>query len=278
MNSDMDKQLRRKIFSTLFIMSICVAVMVVLWRFAPVQATTTTLPTETAAAIASETPTETPSPAQSEAPTEVPSQEPSETPAETPTETASPENTEAPSASPEETGTPAATESSQPATQTPAPTKTPAPTPVVPTTPPKLELLTPPGVTAPAATTPADVPPTEDTGFEEEIIPGATFEPTPTPRVEHIEQVEMDAGFQLSDFIEILCWVAYTLAGTFLLFGLARIAILMLLKRDILPSKKEREKAKAEKLRKAAEKEHKIIETDISREEYQLHKDDWNWK
>ncbi|MBR5501335.1 MAG: hypothetical protein IKV74_07400, partial [Clostridia bacterium] len=107
---------------------------------------------------------------------------------------------------------------------------------------------------------------------------GATFVPTPTPRVEHIEQVELDAGFQMSDFIEILCWVAYTLAGTFLLFGLARIALLMGLKWDILPSKKEREKAKADKLRKDAEKANKVIETDISHEDFQINKDDWNWK
>ena len=120
--------------------------------------------------------------------------------------------------------------------------------------------------------------PPADTGLDEEILPGATAEMTSTPRVEHVEQVELDVGFRMSDFIEILCWIAYALAGTFLLFGLARIAILMLLKVDILPSKKEREKAKAEKLRKEAEKENKIIQTDISQEDYQIHKDDWNWK
>ena len=272
----MEKQLRGKVFSTFLMMCICVAVMIVLWHFTPAKATDTETPSFTPEQTVTETPAaESPQPTESVEPTETPSQEPTETPEET----ASPEGTEAlPENTENPTLSPAPVESSAPVTDKPVPTKTPAatptpiPTPVVPTTPPKLELLTPPGVTA---TT--EVLPTEDAGFEE-LLPGETFVPTPTPRVEHIEQVEIDAGFQLSDFIEILCWIMYTLAGTFLLFGLARIAILMLLKRDILPSKKEREKAKAERLRKAADKEHKIIETDISQEEYQIHKDDWNWK
>ncbi len=290
MNSKMDKVLGRKIFSTLFMIMMSMAVMVVLCCFAPVQATTPESPFASSDAIPSEAPEENPQPTQSVDPTEGSFEPPAETASPEATDS-TPEITEVPSTSPEETttpeetGAPAPTVSSAPTTETPAPTKAPIPTPTkapipaVPTTPPKLELLTPPGVTAPAATSPIEeILRPEESGFEEGFLPGATFVPTPTPRVEHIEQVEIDTGFQLSDLIEILCWVAYTLAGTFLLFGLARIAILMGLKRDILPSKKEREKAKAERLRKEAEKANKVIQTDISQEDFQIHKDDWNWK
>ncbi len=211
-----------------------------------------------------------------------PSEAASATPAETPTPTASATDesaaTDSGTVSPTDAGTatPAPTATSTP-TATPVPTPTPTP---VPTTPPKLNLLTPPPLSEGVVSDPSTAKPEGDEPEADqatELPDDQTALPVPSQE-SHIEQVEIDPGFGLSDFIQIVCYVLYGLAAFLLLFGVVRILILLLLKKDILPSRKERKQAKAEKQRQKAMKQHPMIQTGVSSDEYTIHKDDWNWK
>lgn len=295
---------RQKVFSTLITMLCCVAIMVLTMMVSPALATSSENPDEseppvqispesmlTPESSAESTlpptaePTTEPTAESTEAITESvtptddgsATESPSETsPGEMQTDTPA---TETPASTPAETGTPTATAkptTTVKPTATPVPTKKPTP---APTTPPKLEILTPPALSAeieevtPSGSVQPDV--SAPTG---EVVPDGTDSPTPTHHVEHVEQVEIDPGFRMSDFIGILCYIVYGLAGLILLLGLVRIAILLIFKKDILPSKKERLKAKEEKERQDAIKRQKMIETAVTSEEYNIRKDDWNWK
>ena len=270
--------MRRKIFSTLLMILGCVAIIALTMMVSPAYATSVENPEVTESPEITATPevlpesTETP-----EESTAAPTEDGSSTETEAPSTSETPEASETPSEMPE---TPAETPSAVP-TQTPTPTLapvvTPKPTPA-PTTPPKLGILTPPALSAEieVATPSGSQQPgeTDETAASTDSVEMLT----PTHQVEHVEQIELDPGFRLSDFIGILCYIVYGLAGFVLLLGIVRIAILLIFKKDILPSKKERQKAKEEKERQEAIQRQPTIQTDVTEDEYNIHKDDWNWK
>lgn len=197
-----------------------------------------------------------------------------------PVQTVVPTQTVAPVTTPVKTAVPTKAPTKVP-TATPAPTKT---------TPPKLELLTPPGLSAeidiatPGGETPAEGSADLEISASPEASAtgeaGGSLEVTPSPseqstQIAHVEQVEIDPGFRTSDFIQILCYIVYGLAGLLLLAGILRVFILLVFKKDIFPSRKERQKAKEAKARREAMKENKLIQTDVSPEEFDVQKDTW---
>lgn len=136
---------------------------------------------------------------------------------------------------------------------------------------PHLAILTPPGISDEIA--PVTPAPTDGAGqASAEALNSAeaakqTAQPT---REAFVEQVEVDVGFRFSDFLQILCYVVYGLAAALLFLGIVRALFLLVLHRELYPSRKERQRRKAEKERK------KPIDTDIKPEDHDVRQDTWN--
>lgn len=262
---------KRTMLSTLLMIFCSVAVMVLAMTVSTATATSQDDSTVTSSP-AETSPAGTATPAHTVDPTEAPTQELSPTASTTPSTSEEPLKTTQPTSS--QTALPTTATPTSVPTSSRKPTWTPKP---VSTTPPKLEILTPPALTAGADAAPPTQSQLPDTtaGL---VSPSGTIALAPTNQVEHVDQVEIDPGFRMSDFIGILCHIAYVLAGIILLVGIVRAVILLVFKKDILPSKKERLKEKEKKAQQAAIQRQETIQTDVTPEEFDIHQDDWNWK